>query len=118
MNSEVACSFHGDQVDQPLELLDPSILEGSIIDRFREMVRRFPSRLAVQDTETSVMYAQLELLVDRIAHSTILATQNRSGPIALLIPAGVTVPAAMLGVLAAGRAYVALDATHQANATE
>ena len=84
-------------------------MESSIIDCFNAIVRRFPSRVAAQDAESSVTYAELALLVDRIAKSTIAATEGRDGPIALLLPSGVTLPAAMLGVLAAGRAYVALD---------
>ena len=110
MHLEDASLLQLDRVDLTFELFDPSFLENSIIDRFDEVVRRFPSRVAVQDAEASVTYAELAALVDRIAAATIAATDGREGPIALLLPPGVTLPAAMLGVLAAGRAYVALDA--------
>ena len=110
MHREDAWLLQLDQVDPTFELFDPSFLENSIIDRFDEVVRRFPSRVAAQDAQTSITYAELAALVDRLAAATIAATDGREGPIAVLLPPGVTLPAAMLGVLAAGRAYVALDA--------
>jgi amino acid adenylation domain-containing protein len=111
LNRNAAPSSHPDlRVDRPFELCAASSLEGSIIDRFNAIVRRFPSRLAIQDTAISVTYAELAGLVERIATATIAATEGRAGPVALLLHAGATLPAAMLGVLAAGRAYVALDA--------
>jgi amino acid adenylation domain-containing protein len=85
-------------------------LEGSIVDRFDEAVRRFPERLAIQDTEVSLTYAKLASLVDRIACATAAATSERTGPVAILLPANAHFPAAMLGVMAAGRAYLPLDA--------
>jgi non-ribosomal peptide synthetase component F len=73
------------------------------------MVRRFPARLAVQDTAVSLTYTELARLVDRIAAATAAATAGRAGPVALFISANADLPAAMLGVAAAGRAYLALD---------
>lgn len=113
MNPEGAFSLHlddGDVVDQPSELFTAFALEGSIIDRFHAMVRRFPAKLAIQDMEVSVTYGELAVLVDRIAALTIAATEGRPGPVAVLLAPNAAVPAALLGVLAAGRAYVALDA--------
>jgi len=86
-----------------------SALDGSITDRFEAIVRQFPARLAVQDTTVSFTYAELAKLVEQIAAATAAATEGRAGPVAVMIPADANFPAAMLGVLAAGRAYVALD---------
>jgi len=101
--------LHG-RVDQLLNQSIASASEGSIIDRFDAIARRFASRLAIQDAAASITYAELMTLVSRIAAATIAATQGRDGPVAIWLPAEATLPAAMLGVLAAGRAYVALDA--------
>jgi len=98
---------HSDRADLPSTA---SSAEGSIIDRFAATVRRFPARLAVQDMTISATYAELAVLVDRIAVATIVTTEGRPGPVAVLLAANATFPAAILGVLAAGRAYVALDA--------
>lgn len=111
--AEVASSVyldHGDPVDRPFKSYAASALESSILDRFDAIVRRFPSRLAIQDTAVSVTYSELAALVERVTAATIAATTGRAGPVALLVHAGAALPAAMLGVLAAGRAYVALDA--------
>jgi amino acid adenylation domain-containing protein len=113
MNFKDASSLRLDadrSVDQPSVLLAASALEGSIIDRFDAIVRQFPSRVAIQDMEASVAYAELAVLVDRIAAATVAATKGRPGPVAVLLAANATLPAALLGVLAAGRAYVTLDA--------
>jgi amino acid adenylation domain-containing protein len=84
-------------------------LEHSITDRFEAICRRYGSRLAIQDTSTSLSYAELAALVDRIAAATGMETEGLAGPVAILLAANARLPAAMLGVLAAGRAYVALD---------
>jgi amino acid adenylation domain-containing protein len=81
----------------------------SIIDRFEEIVRKFPSRLAVQDASASATYAEFAELVDRVAAAITPAALGHPGPVAILLPANMLLPAAMLGALSAGRAYVVLD---------
>jgi len=88
----------------------PDFEDCSIVDRFDSIVRLFPARLAIQDMEASITYAELAASVDQIAAATIAVTQSREGPIALLLSKKAALPAAMLGVLKAGRTYVALDA--------
>src|SRR5262249_11997444 len=97
-------------VDQPFEPFADSALEGSIIDRFDAVVLRFASRVAIQDARVALTYADLAALVERIAAATFAATDDCPGPVALLLPADAQFPAAMLGVLAAGRACIPLDA--------
>ena len=101
---------HGGPIDRAFEVFPDCALERSIIDRFDAIVRRFGYRLAIKDTSVSFTYAELAALVDRIAAATAGATEGRAGPVALLLPADAQFPAAMLGVLAAGHAYVPLDA--------
>src|SRR5947208_11054269 len=98
-----------DPVDLPFEVFADSVLEGSLIDRFREIAHRFASRPAIQDKAVTLTYAELATLVDKIAAATIAVTQGRAGPVILLLPPDANFLAAILGVLAAGRAYIPLD---------
>ncbi|MGB6284816.1 MAG: AMP-binding protein, partial [Xanthobacteraceae bacterium] len=101
---------YGGPVDRPFEPFPYWVLEGSVIDRFYGVARRFPERLAVQDLTCCLTYCELAALVDRIAAVTTTATAQSAGPVAILLKSEARFPAAMLGVLAAGRGYVPLDA--------
>jgi amino acid adenylation domain-containing protein len=101
---------YGGPVDRPFEPFPYSVLEGSVIDRFYDVAHRFPERLAVQDLTCCLTYCELAALVDRIAAVTTAATAQSAGPVAILLKSEARFPAAMLGVLAAGRGYVPLDA--------
>ena len=100
---------HGGPVDRPFEPFSYSVLNGSVIDRFDIIARRFAERLAIQDLTCCLTYSELAALVDRIAAVTTAATVGRAGPVAILLKGEARFPAAMLGVLAAGRGYVPLD---------
>jgi amino acid adenylation domain-containing protein len=103
---------YGGPVDHPFKVFPASALGRSIIDRFEAIVRRFGARLAIQDTAVSLTYAELGGWVDRIATVISLAVASRPGPVAIFLNSDVYFPAAMLGVLAAGRGYVPLDSSH------
>ena len=107
--AEVLSESHCDPVDLPFEVFTDSVLQGSVIDRFREIAHRFASRPAIQDKAVTLTYAELATLVDKIAAATIAVTQGRAGPVILLLPPDANFLAAILGVLAAGRAYIPLD---------
>jgi long-subunit acyl-CoA synthetase (AMP-forming) len=66
---------------------------------------------AVRDDVRSLTYNQLAAESCRIA-SAIGASANAQGPVAVLLNSDARVPAAILGVLAAGRVCVPLDAEH------
>lgn len=87
-------------------------VNGSVSDLFEEVARRFPSRLAIQDDVCALTYAELGALIDEIASATAAVAAARPGPVAILLRNDARFPAAMLGVLAAGRGYVPLDAEH------
>jgi amino acid adenylation domain-containing protein len=108
---DVGCDYGG-PVDHPFEVFPAFALGGSIIDRFEAIVRRFGARLAIQDATVSLTYAELGGWVDRIATVISLAVAGRPGPVAIFLNSDVYFPAAMLGVLAAGRGYVPLDSSH------
>ena len=85
-----------------------SVLAGSIIDRFEEIVCRHSARPAVSDARCDLSYAELARIVERIAAATGAAAQG-PGPVAIVLPNGAYFPAAVLGALASGRGYVPLD---------
>jgi amino acid adenylation domain-containing protein len=101
---------YGGPVDRPFEPFPSSALDGSIIDRFDVIAHRFPERPAIQDLTCCLTYSELADMVDRIAAVTNAAIVERPGPVAILLKNEAHFPAAMLGVLAAGRAYIPLDA--------
>ncbi len=96
----------GGPIDRPCEPFPYSALEGSISDRFDATAGRFSERTAHSDCVGRLTYADLAILVDRIAD----AVADRPGPVAILLSSDLLFPAAMLGVLAAGRGFVPLDA--------
>src|SRR5581483_7510688 len=96
--------------DLTFEASTERVLDETIIDRFEAVVCRFGAEVAVQDPSIRLTYSELAGWVNRIAAATIAAVERQQGPIAILLQANAYLPAAMLGVLAAGRAYVPLDA--------
>jgi non-ribosomal peptide synthetase component F len=98
----------GDGVALP----DPSA-HSSVIDRFDAIARLQPERVAVRDEARTLTYAQLTQEYRRIA-AAIAAIAADSGPVAVLLAHEARYAAAILGVLASGRACVPLDADHPA----
>jgi fengycin family lipopeptide synthetase E len=101
---------YGGPIDRPFEPFPYSVLEGSVIDRFYDVARRFSERLAIQDLTCCLTYSELTALINRIGAVTTAVTAQSAGPVAILLKSEARFPAAMLGVLAAGRGYVPLDA--------
>jgi amino acid adenylation domain-containing protein len=88
-----------------------SDLEQSIPARFEQQARMYPDRISIEDPETALTYRDLNRLANCIAHAVLAVRGAGSEPVALLLGNGVPVVAAMLGVLKAGKFYVALDAS-------
>jgi fengycin family lipopeptide synthetase E len=85
------------------------VLAGSIVDRFDDVARRFSDRLAVSDPVRQLTYRELAGFVDAVATAIVQAAGDRAGPVALLFAGDAYFPAALLGTLAAGRAFMPLD---------
>ena len=98
----------GDFIRRQCEPMPASVLAGSIIDRFEEIVCRHSARPAVSDARCDLSYAELAHIVERIAAATAAAAQG-PGPVAIVLPNGAYFPAAVLGALASGHGYVPLD---------
>ena len=91
---------------------DPAALDGSIGARFAAQVRRHGRRPAVHWAGQSWSYDRLAARAWRIARAILDRRGDREEPAALLLPPGPELIAAVLGVLTAGKAYVALDPAH------
>jgi acyl-coenzyme A synthetase/AMP-(fatty) acid ligase/acyl carrier protein len=101
---------HGGPVDHPFEPFPKAAVAGTICQRFTAIARRHADRCAVDDGTTQLTYAALAAHVAALAGAVTAAVADRPGPVAILLPADARFPAAMLGVLAAGRACVSFDA--------
>jgi len=85
------------------------VIEQSIPERFEEIVRTYPDRLAIKMGERSLSYGELNRYANRIARAILEKRGPGSEPIALLFDHGIEVIAAIFGVLKAGKFFVALD---------
>jgi amino acid adenylation domain-containing protein len=78
-------------------------------ERFERQVGLCPDHIAIADAGITLTYRGLNRLANRIAHSILAARGTGSEPVALLVGNTVSVVAAMLGVLKAGKFYLTLD---------
>lgn len=84
-------------------------IEQSIIERFEEQVKRYPHRLAIKNEKYEITYSELNEYSNRIAHTIIEQRGEKKEPILLLIEHGISIFAAMFGVLKAGKFYIPID---------
>ncbi|MFI9388344.1 amino acid adenylation domain-containing protein [Kutzneria sp. NPDC052558] len=89
---------------EPADPLFP--IEQSIIDRFRQVVADHGERTAVWTPTRAFSYSELADRARSVAAAVAMPTAGRIG---ILCTPGADMPAALLGVLAAGHAYVPLD---------
>lgn len=83
----------------------------TIVDGLDAVARTHPDRLAVQDGAVGLTFGELAELAWRTA-GALAERLGRPGPVAVLTPFDVNSAAALLGVMAAGRAAIPLDADH------
>ena len=84
-------------------------IEQSIPERFEKIVRMHPERLAVKARACSLTYAALNQAANRIAQAILIQRGRGEESIGCLLSNGAALPAAMLGVLKAGKIYVFLN---------
>src|SRR4029453_14059715 len=84
-------------------------LEQSVPDRFAKIVCRVPDRMAVKIGEDVVSYGQLNATANRLGRAVLALRGNKTESVGVLVDRGVALPAAMLGVLKAGKSFVQLD---------
>lgn len=84
-------------------------VETSIPERFENIVRRYPDRLAVKTREGGRTYDDLNKAANRIARAILRQPDEEGQPVGLLLDHDAPVIAALLGALKAGKFYVPLD---------
>lgn len=84
-------------------------IERSIPERFEQMVRMYPERLAVKTSSHQLTYEGLNSAANRVAHAIIDRAGREPEPIALLVEHDVRAIIALVGILKSGKFYVPLD---------
>ena len=84
-------------------------IEQSIPDRFEQIVRKYPDRIAVKVGECALTYGQLNKAANRVARAILNKQGEGSEPLALLFDHGLQAITAIMGALKAGKFYVPLD---------
>ncbi|MGE0472117.1 MAG: amino acid adenylation domain-containing protein [Nitrospirales bacterium] len=95
---------------RPLEYPESTL---SLAGRFEQIVAHDPHHLAVQTSEITWTYAELNRRANRVAHTllSVLPDRSTSPPVGLLCSPGGPLLAGLLGVLKAGHPYVPLEPT-------
>ncbi|MEU4311710.1 amino acid adenylation domain-containing protein [Nocardia sp. NPDC024068] len=88
---------------------DDPAAPATLLDDFRETVRRTPEAVAVRSTDGAVSYAELEARANRWAHRLVRAGAGPETVIALAVPRSVDAVVAVYAILKAGAAFLQLD---------
>ncbi|WP_370681974.1 beta-ketoacyl synthase N-terminal-like domain-containing protein [Comamonas sp. GB3 AK4-5] len=97
-----------------------TVLSAAVHERFELIAATLPNKLAVKTLHGSVSYGELNQLANRIASRLLRCGERRLRdlPVAILIPQGINMIAAALGILKAGGFYVPLDPSVPVDRTE
>jgi amino acid adenylation domain-containing protein len=87
-------------------------VEQSISDRFEEVVRRYPERIAIKTRDEMFTYEELNHAANRIAGTILANCRESDAPIVLFLEKGAALIASILGVLKAGKIYVPLTVSY------
>jgi len=86
-------------------------VEQSIMQRFEQMVSRYPNGIAVKTKKYALTYAELNARANRVARAILAEHREREERVALLLEHEAPIIVAILGVLKAGKVCVVLDAS-------
>ena len=84
----------------------------SLASLFEGHAARHPDRIAVVSGDSRLTYGELNQAANRIAHLLLARLGSGETTVALLFQPGTAIVAAILGVLKAGKIYVALDPSY------
>jgi amino acid adenylation domain-containing protein len=87
-------------------------VEQSVPDRFKQMVARYPHRIAVKTRSAALTYNELDKTANRLARAILALRGAGEEPVALFLDHDVPMIAAILGVLKTGKICVPLDPSH------
>ena len=99
--------------DIPFEPFDDGAIEGSIVSRFQEIARRYPTRSAIDDGVTRPTYAEVWRIVCHLARQ-VESVAPAGRPVAVILPNAALFPVAALACLAVARPYVPIDLDYPA----
>lgn len=88
--------------------------EQSIPERFAQVAARHGNRIAIGASTAQWTYAELDQRSDALAAQILERLEAKSEPVVLLMQHAAGLVAAILGVLKAGKIYLALDPSHSA----
>jgi len=91
-----------------MNLTDPK-MELVIPERFERIVQKYPHRTAIKSKNHSITYDALNKAANRIGRAILEALGCGNEPVGMLLGNGFGAVAALLGVLKAGKCYVAID---------
>ena len=91
----------------------PGDPDQTVLDLFRENVSRYPDHPAVVFRDTTLTYAELDALTDRLA-AHVASVVKPGGVVAVILNRNQFMAVAPLGVLKAGCAYQPLDPSYPA----
>ena len=85
-----------------------SEIEGDIPARFRLLASVLPGHPAVRKSEACATFAELDAASDRVAGNLLAGLGVEPGPVAILLPPGISAITAMLGIIKTGKMFVLL----------
>src|SRR4029077_10830105 len=88
---------------------EPGAGDATLLHRIGAEVERAPARVAVECGGRSLTYAALWERAGAIAHQLIAGGATPGTLVGLCVPRSVEMPAALIGILRAGCAYIPLD---------
>ncbi len=112
MSDRAHAVFPAGQGRGPTNLYRPfriAEIEQSIPARFAQQVAAFPDKIAVATATTQLTYAELDQATNRLARAIVEQRGHAAEPVAFLVKHGCPQIVAILGILKAGKIYVALD---------
>ena len=99
-------------IDSSLEKFCKEDTETSIVKRFEQQVVKFPHHHAVKTKSNEITYTDLNRMANRIGRVVRSKGTKDAETVALLFKPGISMIAAILGVLKAGKIWVSLDTTN------
>jgi amino acid adenylation domain-containing protein len=91
------------------KIFPKDVVDGSIPDRFYEIVKKFPRKVALKFGKSKYTYDQFNRKTNQIAHLIRDQDQDPGKPIAFLMDNGAESILAIIAILKAGGGYLPLD---------
>ncbi len=96
----------------PFVRFERTEIEQSVCERFEKQVGKYPDRMAVKSKNCRLTYDELNRAANRVARAILAVCGEREEQIALLFEHGAGAVIGMMGVLKAGKCYVAVDPSY------